>query len=96
MEPMKPMRPMGPGSKWWPQDFGEPSASGSQNDIRYAFFPASHRLAIQQDGELSVYDSADHQISGVSQQQGNSYALVFTSQSGEVKVDELKKLSSSS
>ena len=52
---MKPMKPMDAGPKWWPEDLGEPGTSGSQNDVRYAFFPGSHRLAIQQDGKLAVY-----------------------------------------
>jgi hypothetical protein len=92
MKPMEPMKPMDSGPKWWPEDLGEPGTSGSQNDVRYAFFPGSHRLAIQQEGKLAVYDSGDHQISGVSQQQGGGHSLAFTSQNGVVKVDELKKL----
>jgi hypothetical protein len=78
MEPMKPMetmKPMDAGPKWWPEDLGELGTSGSQNDVRYVFFPQSHRLAIQQDGKLALYDSGDHQISGVSQQQGGGQSL---------------------
>jgi hypothetical protein len=68
VEPMKPMEPMKPPSedKWWPPDLGQPSTSGSQNDMRYAFFPEKRRLLIEQDGKLATYDSADHRISGVS------------------------------
>ena len=63
---------------------GTPASSGAQNDMRYAYFPASRRLAIQQGGEVRLYDTGDHQISGVSQQQGGVQALVFTSQHGPV------------
>jgi hypothetical protein len=94
MKPMKPMEPMGSGPKWWPDDLGTPGSSGSQNDVRYAFFPNSKRLAIEQSGTVSVYDSGDHQIGGVSQQQGGGRSLAFTSQKGDVKVDELKKVGS--
>jgi hypothetical protein len=94
MTPMEPMKPMDSGPKWWPEDLGELGTSGSQNDVRYAFFPKTHRLAIQQDGTVTVYDSGDHQISGVSQQQGGSRSLAFTSQKGDVKVAEMNKVSS--
>ncbi len=92
MKPMEPMKPMDFGPKWWPDTLGEPNSSGAQNGVRYAFFSASHRLAIETDGKVAVYDSGDHQISGVSQQQGSSSSLAFSSQRGDVKVDELKKV----
>ena len=31
---------------WWGENLGKPSASGSQNSVRYAFFPTTRRLAI--------------------------------------------------
>ena len=98
MEPMKPMKPMEPmkpmtgGEKWWPDNLGQPSTSGSQNGIRYAFFPEKRRLLIEQDGKLTTYDSSDHRISGVSQQGGQGQTLAFTSQNGAVKLDELKQV----
>lgn len=77
-------------SQWWPSDLGSPSTSGAQNQTRYAWFPATARLAIEQDGKITVYDTQDHQIAGVSQQQdGSGYKLSFTSQHGTVKVDSL-------
>jgi hypothetical protein len=39
MEPMEPMQPMAPPEQWWPESLGSPSASGGQNEMRYAFFP---------------------------------------------------------
>ncbi len=93
MEPMKPMEPMPPmefGPKWWPDALGEPSTSGGQNDLDYAFFPATHRLAIRRDGEVTVYDSADHEISDVSQRHGDANTLVFVSQHGTVDLGQLK------
>ena len=35
---------------WWPADLGVPTASGGQNDARYAIFPSARRLAIQMNG----------------------------------------------
>jgi hypothetical protein len=94
MKPMEPMEPMKPLSedKWWPPKLGQPSTSGSQNDMRYAFFPEKRRLLIEQDGKLATYDSADHLISGVSQQQSSGRDLAFASQTGAVDLADLKKL----
>ena len=72
------------GNNWWPGDFGVPSSSGSQNDIRYAFFPQARRLVVQRNGQISVFDTLDHQIGGVSQQQGGGSSLTFTSQYGTI------------
>ncbi|MFD0935992.1 hypothetical protein [Methylobacterium trifolii] len=85
MEPMKGTEP------WWPEKLGQPSTSGSQNGMRYAFFPDAHRLLIEQDGTLTSYDSGDHRIDGVSQQDGGSKSLTFTSQNGTVDLGSLKK-----
>ena len=92
MKPMEPMQPMSGGKAWWPDDLGQPSASGSQNSLRYAFFPDKRRLLIEQDGKLTTYDSGDHHISGVSQQGGGGHSLAFTSQNGSVNLDELKQV----
>jgi len=90
MQPMKPMEPMTSGPSWWPDDLGQPSSSGGQNDMHYAFFPDSQRLAIQQGGKVTIYDSGDHRINGVSQSSGGSPE--FTSQNGTVDVSELKQV----
>ncbi len=92
MKPMEPMKPMSGGEKWWPEDLGQPSTSGSQNSMRYAFFPEKHRLLIEQDGKVTTYDSGDHRISGVSQQHGQGQSLAFADQNGSVKLDDLTQL----
>lgn len=76
-------------SNWWPAELGAPSSAGAQNEVRYAVFPNKQRLAIQQGGTVKVYDTKDHQIYGVSQQQGSSYSLAFTSQHGVVNLESL-------
>jgi hypothetical protein len=72
-------------AKWWPGDLGSPTTSGAQNNMQYAWFPASRRLAVDLGGKVWIYDTGDHQIGGVSQQQsGSGRTLVFTSQFGPV------------
>src|SRR5271156_384227 len=83
-------------SNWWPADLGVPSSLGSQNEVRYAYFPATRRLAIDINGKVTVYDTQDHQISGFSQQQPGSGSLKFSSQLGGVDVSRLPAVSGSS
>ena len=87
--------PAAPGSSgnWWPADLGFPSGTGSQNNIRYAYFANARRLAVEINGHVTVYDTLDHQIGGVSQQQGAGASLTFTSQYGTVPVASLPVVS---
>jgi hypothetical protein len=75
---------------WWPGDLGVPAAVGVQNDLRYAWFPGTRRLAVQYGGRVRVFDTGDHSIGGVSQQQGGGQSITFTSQHGTVRLDELR------
>jgi hypothetical protein len=79
--------------RWWPEGLGEPGASGAQNGSRYAFFPQSHRLAIDCGGRVRVFDTRDHRIAGVSQQQSGAQTLTFTSQHGSVDLASLDEVS---
>ena len=101
MEPMRPMEPMEPlpfihpgiaGERpWWPGKLGTPVAAGGQGDVRYAYFQDGRRLAVDRGGVITVYDTADHRIGGVGQQQGGGRSdLVFTSQHGPVRVEDLR------
>jgi hypothetical protein len=74
---------------WWPADLGDPSSAGAQNDLRYAVFPAARRLAVEHGGRMTLYDTGDHVITGVSQQQSGSRSLTFTSQHGLVRLSDL-------
>jgi len=80
------------GGAWWPKELATPSTSGSQNGMRYAYFPEQCRLAIERAGAVEVYDTDDHVIGGVSQQQGTNDSLVFTSQRGFVDLTSLKRI----
>ncbi|MEY4578764.1 MAG: hypothetical protein RL701_3467 [Pseudomonadota bacterium] len=82
---------------WWPSDLGSPSSSGGQNDSRYAYFPNARRLAVQSNGQTRVYDTLDHNIGGVQQQQGGAYgSQSFSSQRGTFTVDSLPLVSGGS
>lgn len=85
--------PSGPAGNWWPSDLGAAGSVGAQNNLRYAYFPAARRLALDINGDVSVYDTGDHQIGGFSQQQGGGQSLTFTSQLGTVRVSDLPRLS---
>ncbi len=74
---------------WWPDGLGAPSTSGGQNDMRYAYFPDTRRLAIDEGGQVTVYDTGNHQIGGVSQQQSGGRSLTLTSQFGNVDLASL-------
>ena len=78
-----------PAGTWWPSELGQPSSAGSQNDLRYAIFPAARRLATQRSGQVTLYDTGDHLISGMSQQQGANQSLTFVSQHGLVCLRDL-------
>jgi hypothetical protein len=78
--------------QWWPAHLGTPSAAGSQNDMRYACFPDRHRLALLRDGSVHLYDTGEHRLSGFAQQQGGSQSLAFTSQTGPVRLEDLKEV----
>jgi hypothetical protein len=74
---------------WWPPALGRPGAVGAQNDLRYAIFPETCRLAIDDRGAVSVYDTGNHRIFGVAQAQSSDRTLSFTSQDGLVRIADL-------
>ena len=69
-----------------------PNSAGGQNETRYAFFGDKQRLAVDTgDGVVRVYDTGNHRISGVQQHQsGSGRKVAFTSQDGEVDLQQLK------
>ena len=77
------------GGNWWPAELGQPSSSGSQNGLSYAIFPTCRRLATNLEGRITVYDTLDHNIGGVGQQQSGDASWTFTSQYGTVRLADL-------
>ena len=95
MKPVKPMKPLAPitrGSEaartWWPHELGSPTTTGSSNDLRYAYFPDKHCLAVDDGQRVKVYDTGGQSINGFSSSDGK--ALTFHSESGPRKVSSLK------
>jgi hypothetical protein len=78
-----------PSAQWWPRELGTPNAVGAQNNVRYAYFADSHRLAVTTGGKPWVYDTLNHQIGGFGQQQGGQQSITFTSQFGTVNLATL-------
>jgi hypothetical protein len=79
-------------SDWWPMNLGTPSAVGAQNDLQYAVFPGTRRLAIKDGERIEIYDTGKHRIFGVAQAQSVDQTLTFTSQDGLVRVKDLRKV----
>ena len=77
---------------WWPADLGMAGSTGGQNNLRYAYFPGARRLAIDVNGQVTVYDTGEHQIGGFSQQQSGDQSITFTSQFGLVRVADLPRI----
>jgi Short C-terminal domain len=77
---------------WWPADLGMAGSTGGQNNLRYAYFPGARRLAIDVNGQVTVYDTGEHQIGGFSQQQSGDQSITFTSQFGLVRVADLPQV----
>ncbi|WP_372715891.1 SHOCT domain-containing protein [Novipirellula sp.] len=82
-----------PDQNWWPEELGVPNATGAQNNIRYAYFSWSRRLAVKTGSDIWVYDTLDHQIGGFGQQQGGGSSITFTSQYGTVNLASLPVIS---
>lgn len=78
----------GTNGNWW-GNLGFPNSTGSQNGTSYSIFSNINRLAILENGNVSIFDTLDHQIGGVGQQQGGNYSVTFTSQYGTVDLSTL-------
>lgn len=90
------MASVSPSGSWWPAALGMPDSAGSQNGIRYAYFAQAHRLAIELNNKLTVYDTLDHRIGGFSQQQSAGGSISFSSQRGLVDLAQLPVVSNDS
>jgi hypothetical protein len=81
-----------PRDTWWPPELGTPSAIGTQNDVRYALFPAVGRLAVEANGQVTLHDTGGHQIAGLAQQQGPAGTVVFSTPAGQVSLASLASI----
>jgi hypothetical protein len=78
----------------WPAGLGAPSAEGAQNDMRYAYFPETRRLAVALGGKTWLYDTGSHRIGGFGQSQGAERGLTLSSQHGTLRLSDLKLVDS--
>jgi hypothetical protein len=78
---------------WWGPELNFPNSAGGQNGMRYAWFSQARRLVIENNGQVIVYDTLDHNIGGVSQQQSGGYSVTFSSQYGYVDLSRLPVVS---
>jgi hypothetical protein len=87
--------PPAPGTSadWWGSTLRWPNSTGAQNGVRYAYFAQAHRLAIELNGKVTIYDTLDHQIGGFSQQQSYGGSISFNSQYGLIDVTSLPVVS---
>ena len=82
-----------PDAQWWPTELGAPSATGAQNNLRYAYFSSLRRLAVKTGADIWVYDTLNHAIGGFSQQQSGGSSISFSSQYGNVDLSSLPVVS---
>lgn len=80
-------------SDWWGPTLRWPNSTGSQNNVRYAYFAQARRLAIEANDTVTIYDTLDHQIGGFGQQQAYGASLSFNSQYGLIDVGCLPVIS---
>jgi hypothetical protein len=85
-----PANPLAP--SWWPEELGHPAATGSQGEIRYAYFPESNRLVILDRGDLTIHNTLGHHLTGLAQQ-GPGSVLTFTTPGGALRVSDLPVIS---
>ncbi|MBV8782337.1 MAG: SHOCT domain-containing protein [Phycisphaerae bacterium] len=90
--PMKPMPPVIGMQFSVPAAWGQPASSGGQNEMRYAYYPIAHRLVVERDGKRTIYDTANIDITGISQQQSSMHAgrPVFNTDHGPIDLYLLK------
>ena len=88
----RPARVGGAAASWWPAELGIPASVGSQNAMRYAFFPGKRRLALEENGSLAIYDTGEHRLTGFSQQQGALGSVAFSSAAGPIPLSKFRRV----
>jgi hypothetical protein len=84
--------PASPPYGWWPAGLGEPTMAGSRNSWRYAYFASIRRLAVDAGGKVEVYDTTGFEIEGLAPKQAKGARLLFASNRGSVKLDNLPRV----
>lgn len=69
-----------------------PSFSGSQNGHKYAYYASENILEMEENGQVTKYNTEGYALAGVQQSQDNGgRSLSFSFPGGTVSVNDLKK-----
>jgi hypothetical protein len=82
--------PAGSQGRWWPADLGRASTDEQLTDLRYAYFPDTHRLIVEDAGERKIFATGEHDIMRVTRCRYGG--VVFTSQLGKFMLPCLVKV----
>lgn len=95
MESMKPIKPMecSDGPQWCPEELGEPTATGSQGRVQYAYCRDPGRLLLREPVQFrsSIYDTGGYQIQGISQATDIASARILTDHA-PLQISQVKEL----
>jgi hypothetical protein len=70
------------------------STSGTSPDMRYAYFPQNRRLAVEWQGVLTIYDTAEYQFRGMIQaHSAETVGISILTQRGRVRLTDLATIS---
>ena len=88
---LRSLRPQQVASKsTWPAALGIASTSGTSSDMRYAYFPQHRRLAVESQGVLTIYDTAEYQFRGMLQaHSAEAVGISILTQRGRVRLADL-------
>ena len=78
------------------EELPDKAPAAAAQHFPHAYFPGPRRLAVLQNGQVTVYDTGDHSIGGFSQQQGGGQSATFSSQFGQFSLSQLPVVSGDS
>ena len=78
-------------TSWWQKaGITTVDTQGEQNTVAYAYSRAQNRLAIKHGERVTVYDTSDYIITGVSQQQSSQHTrIIIHTVQGNITPDDL-------
>ena len=79
----------------WPAELGLASTSGTSAEMRYAYFPQNRRLAVESQGVMTIYDTAEYQFRSMLQaHSAEAVGVSILTQRGRVRLSELATVAS--
>lgn len=84
-----------PSNSGWPSELGIASTSGNSPEMRYAYFPQNRRLAVEWQGVLTIYDTAEYQFRGMlPAHSSETVGISILTQRGRVRLTDLATVAS--